>query len=754
VTEAAATTSVTGRDKVLGLARYAADRRLPGMLWAAYVRSPLAHARISRVDSRAALAVAGVRAVLTGADVRPAAIGRNLQDWPVLAWDRVRFIGDRVAVVAADSPDVAVRAAGLVAVDYEDLPAVFDPERALDDGAPVLHPDATSYRQIGAARPARRHPNIQGEHLIVTGDADIEQAMARADRVFEHEFRTPRQHQGYLEPHACVAWLEGDRIHVISTNKGPFKLRTQLATSLAVDPATIVVESPVIGGDFGGKGLSLDEYACACLARATGRPVMAVMDYGDELQSSAPRHATRLVLRTGVDREGLFLAHHVRAVVDGGAYAAGKPGAALAPIGALETLGPYRVPTTRLEIVAVYTNNLPGGNMRAPGEYQAIFAGESHLDLIATELGMDPLDLRRRNALRNGDTTVTGGVARRPRVLEVVEALDEIAERRPRRSGSGHGIGFAIGIRGPASGRSTVSLRLREDGRIEALSGIPDQGGGTNAVIAGVVSRILDVDPARIDVRSGSTELELDDSGVSGSRVAYHASRAAELAATALRDRLEAAAATVIGVGPGRVSLRGDAFVLGSTAGEPGHRRPFDAVARDLTVEPVTITFDGRDDTRESSYDSVAGYAVEVDVDPETGEIRIADATLVADVGGILNPVGHEGQLRGGFAGGVGGALFEELPVESGRVAAANLSEYKLPSTLDVPPLEIVYLPEAVGPGAFGAKMAGEMTNSAVAPAIANAIADAVGVRLHELPLSAERLYRRLHPPTEAAPRA
>jgi CO/xanthine dehydrogenase Mo-binding subunit len=753
VTEAAAITSVTGRDKVLGLARFAADRRLPGMLWAAYVRSPVAHARISRVDSRPALAVAGVRAVLTGADVRPAAIGRNLQDWPVLAWDRVRFIGDRVAVVAADSADVAVRAAGLVAVEYEDLPAIFDPERALDEGAPVLHPDAASYRQIGAARPPRRHPNIQGEHLIVTGHADIEQAMARADRVFEHEFRTPRQHQGYLEPHACVAWLEGDRLHVVSTNKGPFKLRTQLATSLAMDPASIVVESPVIGGDFGGKGLSLDEYACAHVARATGRPVMAVMDFGDELQASAPRHATRLVLRTGVDREGRFLAHSVRAVIDGGAYAAGKPGAALAPIGALETLGPYRVPTTRLEIVAVYTNNLPGGNMRAPGEYQAIFAGESHLDLIATELGIDPLELRRRNALRDGDTTVTGGIARRPRVLEVVEALDGIAERRPRRSGSGHGIGFAIGIRGPASGRSTVSLRLR-DGRIEAVSGIPDQGGGTNAVIVRVVSRILDVDPARIDVRSGSTELELEDSGVSGSRVAYHASRAAELAATALRDRLEAAAATAIGVGPGRVGLRGDAFVVIGPAGEPGDRRPFDAVAPGLTVEPVTITFDGRDDTRESSFDSVAGYAVEVDVDPETGQIRIADAALVADVGGILNPVGHEGQLRGGFAGGVGGALFEELPVEAGRVAAANLSEYKLPSTLDVPPLEIVYLPEVTGPGAFGAKMAGEMTNSAIAPAIANAIADAVGVRLQELPLSAERLYRRLHPPTEAAPGA
>jgi CO/xanthine dehydrogenase Mo-binding subunit len=730
---------IEGREKVLGTARFAADYRRPGMLWAAYVRSPLAHARIRTVDVTAARAEPGVQYVLCGADVRPARIGRTLQDWPVLAWDRVRFVGDRVVAIAAETPEAAERAAALVQVDYEELPAVFDPRAALEPGAPILHPDADDYVYLGGERPPRRHSNLQGEHCISTGGADIETVMATAARVFEHEFTTPRQHQGYIEPHACLVWLGEGTVHVVSTNKGPFMLRMQMAASLGIEESAIEVESPFIGGDFGGKGLSLDEQTCFFLARATGRPVMAVMSYLDEMQAAAPRHRTWLRLRTGVDRDGRFLAHEMTALVDGGAYAAGKPGRVLAPLGTLETMAPYRVPHARLQLTAVYTNSVPGGNMRAPGEYQAIFAGESHVDMIAASLGIDPLELRRRNAIRDGETSPTGTVAHQPRVVEVVNALDEIAERRERRSGTGHGIGFAIGIRGPASGRSTVAIRLQQGGAIEVLTGVPDQGGGTHTAIRRVAGAALSVDPSRIAVRLGSTASGLVDTGVSGSRITYHTSRAVEIAADRLREALVQVAAERLTVARAAVELADDAFVVRDGAGHE-RRHAFELVVG-IELGPFVATFDDETNDRSASMDSVAGYAVEVDVDPETGQVTIADATLVADVGTIINPLAHQGQLTGGFVGGLGGALMEEVVVIDGRVATVGLHDYKLPTSADVPPFRTVPLPSPPGPGAFGAKMAGEMSNGAVAPAIANAIADAVGIRATSLPLSAERVH-------------
>jgi carbon-monoxide dehydrogenase large subunit len=731
---------VEGREKVLGLARFAADYRRSGMLWAAYVRSPVPHARILDVDLAAARAEPGVHAVLGGADVRPARIGRTLQDWPVLAWDRVRFIGDRVVAIAAETAEAAERAAALVRVNYEELPAVFDPWTALAPDAPSLHPEADDYVYLGGERPPRRHPNVQGEHLVTVGEGDIESIMASAAHVFEHEFTTPRQHQGYIEPHACLVWLDDDSVHVVSTNKGPFMLRTQLAASLGIAEAAIEVESPFIGGDFGGKGLSLDEQTCFFLARATGRPVMAVMSYLDEMQAAAPRHRTWLRLRTGVDRDGRFLAHEMTALVDGGAYAAGKPGRVLAPLGTLETLAPYRVPNARLGVTAVYTNSVPGGNMRAPGEYQAIFAGESHVDMIAAALGIDPLELRRRNAIRDGDLSPSGVVAHQPRVVDVVNALDEIAERRPRRSGSGHGIGFAIGIRGPASGRSTVAVRLQADGTIEVGTGVPDQGGGTHTAIRRVASAAMSVDPGRIHVRLGSTASGLVDTGVSGSRVTYHTSRAVEIAILQLRDALEEVAARRLAVDRGSVQLADDAFSVRDATGSV-RRHPFEELARHVELDPFVVTFDGESDDRGASMDSVAGYAVEVDVDRETGQVTIADATLVADVGTIINPLAHQGQLTGGFVGGLGGAMMEELVVTDGRVETVGLHDYKLPTSADSPPFRTILLPSPPGPGAFGAKMAGEMSNGAVAPAIANAIADAIGIRVTSLPLSAERIH-------------
>jgi len=295
---------IDGELKTTGAAKYTADLDVPGALQAAFVRSPYPHARIVAVDTSRARALAGVRAVITGADVRGQRLGRRLQDWPVLCWDRVLFVGDRVAAVAADTREIAEEAVRLIAVDYEELPALLDLERALAPDAPALHPDAATYRFLEGrgARPAVPHPNHQGHVLESHGDVDA--AFARAARIFEHEFTTPRIHQAALEPHAAVVWLEGDRVRVISTNKAPFNLRDQLAATLSLPKERIVVDNGTIGGDFGGKGLSTDEFVLYHLARATGRPVRAITRFADELATLNPRHASRIRLRTGVDRDG------------------------------------------------------------------------------------------------------------------------------------------------------------------------------------------------------------------------------------------------------------------------------------------------------------------------------------------------------------------------------------------------------------------------------------------------------------------
>ncbi len=318
--------------------------------------------------------------------------GRQLYDWPVLACETVRFIGDRVAAVAAETREAAEAAANAIDVTYEELPAVFDAAAALADDAPVLHPDWSSYyfAYLGdRPKPARAHPNIQGAIVLAHGEADLEPIFARAHRVFEHTFRTPRQHAGFVEPRSTVVWLDGDgRVHVYSPNKTPFSLRRQLARVAGIGEEQIVIETSAIGGDFGGKGLTIDEFPCYFLAKATGRPVRYVQTYADELRNGPTRHRTVVTMRTAVDADGMFLAHASTVLYDGGAYAAGKPIPTLLPGNGYGAI-PYRVPNVRLDMRAVYTNALPAGHVRGPSEIQTFYAWEQHVEMIAEALGCD-----------------------------------------------------------------------------------------------------------------------------------------------------------------------------------------------------------------------------------------------------------------------------------------------------------------------------------------------------------------------------
>lgn len=693
---------VEGRDKVTGAARFAADITRPGMLHAAYVTSPYLHARVVSVDVARARAMPGVRAVLTGADMKPQRLGRRLQDWPLLAWDRVLFIGDRVAAIAADTPEIAAAAAAVVAVEYEELGAILDPEAALAPDAPVLHPEAATYAYLGGTRAPVPHPNVQGHGI--RGHGDVDAGFAASYRIYEHTFTLSRTHQAYLEPRASLVWLEGETVRVVTTNKAPFALRQHLSVSLGIPEPRIVVDAGHIGGDFGGKGLSIDEFVLYHLARAAGRPVRAVTRYADELQATNTRHAGRITLRTGVDREGRILAHTSRVIFDGGAYAAGKPVATLMPGDAMLTLAGYRIPAARVEAMAVYTNQVPAGHARAPGQPQNAFAAESHIDLIARDLGIDPLQMRERNVVRPGDIDVTGqpwhGTDGPALLARLRTAYDARVASVGAVAGRGIGVGVALGVRHVGRGRASMVLRVA-GGRIELHTGVSDQGGGAHTVFQRIVASELGVPLGLVTVLRGATDTVPNDPGVGGSRVTPVQGSAALAAARALKERL------------------GD--------------RELDQ------VEDLEVVGEAAQETHEAS---MYAYALVAEVDPATCKAKITRATLVADVGTVINPVALRGQLEGGFVFGFGQAVMEELRVEDGRVVNANLGDYKIPTIADVPPLQVELVTEDPGPGPFGAKSAGELANPAVGAAVANAVHAACGARVMSLPVTAEEIWR------------
>jgi len=732
---------VEGPLKVTGSARYTADVQMPGMLWLAYTRSPRAHARIVSVRADAARKVAGVHAVLTGEDIGNVRVGRRFQDWPALARDRVRIIGDRVAAVAAETREAAEAAAALVEVEYEDLPLVTL-DNALSADAPILHPDADSYTFLGPKRPVTSHPNIHGYALVQKSEsgASIEDVFASAEHVFEHTFSTAREFQGFIEPRACVVWIdEQERVRIINTNKSPAAVRQQLAAALGLAESKIIIDASFIGGDFGGKGLSIDEFTCYFLARATGRPIKAVMSYVDELQASNSRHMAIMKLRTAVSSDGKFLAHQSEAVIDGGAYAAGKVAPNLV-VPAHNTLTAYHVPVTRLEVKAVYTNSIPGGSMRAPGDPQSMFASECHVDLIAQALGIDPIELRRRNALRDGEPSVTGERVHRSRAVQVLDAL-----KRESNWGTplaaGHGRGVALGVRHIGAGATSVVLRLQPGGEVEVITGVADQGGGAYTVIRRVAAAVMSVDPRRIVIRHVDTSGPAPDPGVGGQRITHIIGRAAQAGAVDMKSRLEDLAAEAMGWPAGQVRLEQDRFVAGDASAA------FDDVADRIAQGPpveVEGAYDGNHKPGEPGDFEFAGYVVQAEVDRETGAVHIEDVLLVADVGTIINPLAHQGQLEGGLMFGIGAALMEELGVQDGRITAPSLGDYKVPCAMDTPHFRTVLLRDPTGPGPLGAKAAGELTNTSVAPAVANAVAAACGARVTHLPLTSERVLDAL----------
>jgi CO/xanthine dehydrogenase Mo-binding subunit len=756
---------VEARLKVRGVARYAADASLPAMLWSATLYSPVPHARITRIDAAKARRMNGVHAVLTGHELGQVRWGRRIRDWPLLARDRVRFIGDRVAVVAAESPEIAQQAIQAIEIDYEELPAVFDPLEALENGAPILHEDGDAYALFGPGQRApRSHPNVQGTLAVHKDDADIDAVFGTAHRVFEHTFTTPREHQGFIEPPGSLLWIDANEVvHVVCTNKMPFGLRDQLMTVTGVDDGHIDVDANFVGGDFGGKGQVYNELLSYFLARETRRPIKSIMSYAESLTTHNSRHWSHMTLRSAVDAEGRFVAHTMDVVFDGGAYAATKIGPGVLPGGVFQGMAPYRVPHVRMEARSVYTNSVPGGIMRSPGELQGVWAAESHVDVIARELGMDPIEFRLRNVTHEGDTDVTGATVHVPQGDAVLRRLrDEIARvigsagrpvdgelSAPRTTGSTvdaarrfrRGLGIGLGTRHVGDGRSQMRITLQPDARVQVEVGLPDQGSGSHTVAQRVVAASLGVALQRVSVHYASTLDGVYDAGAGGSKSTHSIGAVAMQTGGELREQLQGLAAEVMGWSADATRLTGDRFVSGADSA------PFEEVASRIARGGL-VRVEGNHIPEPAHAAGVGdanftAFAIQVAVDPDTGFVGILDVLQVADVGTIINPVAHEGQLKGGFGFGLGAAMMENLAIQDGRVLTPSLGEYKLPTQMDMPPYRLVYV-ESMGPGPFGAKMAGELSNCAVAPAVANAVFDAVGARLTHLPISAEAVLRAL----------
>jgi CO/xanthine dehydrogenase Mo-binding subunit len=719
-----------GVDKVTGTGRYSADHALPGMIWGKSLHSPYPHARILSIDTSAAEALPGVHAVITAADIAFGPWGRAIKDVPVLAQDRVRFIGERVAAVAADDEDIAQAALDLIEVEYEELPAVFDTLEAIEEGAPLLHPDYPSYM---GARPVEKVSNAYSSAVNEKGD--IEAGFAEADVVVENTYTLSRQHHAYLETQSVAINVENDVVQVWTCSKAPYDTRNALSIAIEVPDENVVFNHSYIGGDFGGKATPANLPICYFLAKATGHPVLMVNEYIEEFMAGNPRHSAVIKMKTGVKRDGTITAHHAQAFVNSGAYAGYKPlgiigGAVRSACG-----GPYKMANVRLESSEIYTNTVPCGHMRSPGEPQGAFAIESHIDEVAHAIGMDPLEFRLRNVVQEGDENPMGQVHHDLRGLETLRAAAEATDYgRPRPANVG--IGVAMCDRAPVGGEGTMTITLDADGSIVIGTAIFDQGTGTYATQRQVVAEELGVEPDSIRFDYWPTGRVGNDAGVGGMRATRVNSILAYEAAQDTRRALLALAAETLGWPEDRLVIRGN---------EIRRTDHEEAITWTELIEKAGKPAIGNGHVNEQGRTEMTCFAVqvaEVEVDPETGEVKLLNFTTVHDTGQIINPLGHQGQINGGLVQGIGYALMEELRVEDGRVTTLSFGDYKIPTIRDIPPLKTVILGSDSGVGPYHIKGIGETPNTPTAAAIANAVEAACGVRIRDLPITAEKVYR------------
>lgn len=727
------------------------DISLPGMLIGKILHSPHAHARIKRIDTRKAKALAGVHAVLTYMDVPRVPHTTAGQGWPepspydtYLLDNKVRFVGDRVAAVAAETRAIAEAALRLIEVEYELLPPVLDLEKARSGATIHDEPDSTGIYDSKQNIAAEIHKAI----------GDVEKGFRNSDLIVEHEFRTHRQHHAMLEPHITITWLDpDDRLVIRTSTQIPFHVRRQVAMILQIPLQRIHVVKPRIGGGFGGKQEMLLEDICGALTLATRRPVKVEYTRKEEFFMGRSRHPQVLRMKMGFKNDGTIIANQMEVVASTGAYGShsstvqGNTGSKVLPL--------YRAPNIKFDCEIVYTNTPVAGAFRGYGCPQGFFAQECVVDEVAEKLGMDPLELRRKNLIRQGDTDELSaqlgegrkGLARLMRSCGITECMDQGAaaigwkEKRQAKPGSSshlrRGVGMACSMQG--SGIAGVDwaaalIKLNEDGSYQVQVGAADVGAGADTVLAQIAAEALGVTLDKINICSGDTDSTPFDVGAYASSTTIISGGAVKKTAEKVRQSLLQLASVIVDVPIDKLACRENQIVA-----EDGRTWPLFEIARRITYKEKVQVMESASHFNMDSPPPFCATFAEVEVDTETGKVRVLRLVTAVDCGRAINPQLAEGQVEGAVAQGLGYALTEEMLLdEKGRMLNPSFLDYKILSTKDMPKLTTILVETDEPLGPFGAKSIGEIAINGPAPAIANALYHALGIRFYKLPIRAE----------------
>ncbi len=718
------------------------------MLHAKILFSDRPYARIVDIDVSKALALPGVKAVITGDDAPDTRYGIYLKDKTILAKGEVKYIGDRVAAVAAVSESVAEQALGLIAVTYEDREPILDTDAALAHDAPQLHPDLADY---AAVFPYIRYGNVCMEAQLERGDVD--KAFAESDVVLERVYRTGAINQAPIEPHACVAGFDHrGRLTVWTATQQLSVCHAELAMALGMSMGEVKVVPLECGGGFGGKLKSNLEPLTALLALKTGLPVRLAMTRSEEFIAANGRAPFSIRVKLGATRDGRLTGGDIDIVADAGGFSDHVIGTASHALSSSE--GVYRFPNWKVRTRAVYTNNPDHGCMRGYGTIQAVFALETHLDAMAKELAIDPAELRLANLVANGDELISGATLHDVHIRETMEqALDNSGYwDKKGKLGPNRGIGIANVVKTVGLLSSSANVHLAEDGTISITTAAVEIGTGTHTVLSQIAAEVLGVSMNQISVAAPDSDHTAFDLGSIASRTVFDNGSAVRLASEDLYAKIAECAARALGCRESDITVSGGRAYKRS---EPEVGMTLQAVAETSIYgfggpligvgswsayghhdEPIGGGF------AEGLYPTFGfgTHIAEVEIDPQTGQVTILGYTASHDVGKAINPMALVGQIEGAIAQGLGGSLWEEVMIEDGRILNPNLVDYRLPTILDMPRIKtsLIEVPDALGP--FGAKGIGEHPILGPGPAIANAVADAAGIAITQIPITPQRL--------------